>query len=107
MSAIPPNVIGSVLQSGVAQQIQSQARDRVENDRTDASRELTGRGGDEDILEIEETDGRTKVDKDGGGQGSQGRYDGAPEDEGAASDDPPTDGITRDDDGRPHLDISA
>jgi len=107
MSAIPPNVVSSVLQSGVAQQAQSQPRDRAENEQTDAARELTGRGGDEDILEIEETDARTRVNKDGGGQGSQGRHDGAPEEESSAPDDESNDGITRDDDGRPRLDISA
>ncbi|MCB9851800.1 MAG: hypothetical protein H6819_01790 [Phycisphaerales bacterium] len=108
MSSIPPNAIGSVLQSGVAQQAASQQKDRVENEQTDASRELTGRGGTEDILEIEETDGGTKVDADGGGYGSQGRYDGAPEeaaDDSMLAEDAPA--ITHDEDGRPHLDVSA
>ena len=107
MSSIPPNVVGSVLQSGVAQQAASQQRDRVENEQTDASRELTGKGGTEDILEIEETDARTKVDAEGGGWGSQGRQDSPPEeDEGVeeASEGP---GLTHDDDGTPHLDVSA
>ncbi|HPF37246.1 MAG TPA: hypothetical protein P5081_01570 [Phycisphaerae bacterium] len=108
MSSIPPNAIGSVLQSGVTQSAASQQKDRVENEQTDASRELTGRGGTEDILEIEETDGRTKVDADGGGYGSQGRYDGGPEEEGAAEEVAADEsGITRDDDGRERLDISA
>lgn len=109
MSSIPPpNVIGSVLQSGVTQQAASQAKDRAENALTDASRELTGRGGNEDILEIEETDGGTKVDADGGGYGSQGRADSPPEEEDPvdeASDQ--QDGVRRDEDGREHLDISA
>lgn len=108
MSSIPPNMIGSVLQSGVAQQAASQPKDRAENEQTDASRELTGRAGTEDILEIEATDGRTKINADGGGYGSQGRHD-APPEEDAASDEEAAErpAITHDDDGRPHLDVSA
>jgi len=107
MSAIPPNIIGSVLQSGVAQQAQSQARDRAENERTDASREMTGRGGKEDILEIEETDARTQVNAEGGGGGSQGREDSPPDEEEAATESAETPAVTHDEDGRPHLDVSA
>ena len=106
MSSIPPNAIGSVLQSGIAQQSASQHKDRVENDQTDASRELTGRGGSEDILEIEETDGRSKVDADGGGYGSQGREDSPPEEE-AVDETPDQPGITHGQDGRTHLDVPA
>lgn len=108
MSSIPPNVVGSVLQSGVAQQAQSQPKDRAENEQTDASRELTGRAGTEDILEIEETDGKTKINADGGGGGSQGRHDAPPEEDEAVdevADQQP--GIRRDEDGRERLDISA
>lgn len=107
MSSIPPNAIGSVLQSGVAQQAASQQKDRIENEQTDASRELTGRGGTEDILEIEETDGGTKVDADGGGYGSQGRQDSPPEEEAASDEGGERPAITHDADGTPHLDISA
>jgi hypothetical protein len=107
MSSIPPNVVGSVLQSGIAQQAASQQKDRAENEQTDASRELTGRGGTEDILEIEETDGRAKVDADGGGYGSQGRADSPPEEEAEVEDAIEPSVITRDEDGRAHLDVSA
>ncbi len=106
MSAIPPDIIGSVLQSGVARQAQSQGRDRIENDRTDGSRELTGRGGEEDILEIEETDGRTRVNADGGGQGSQGRYDG-PSEEDAGDADDSAQSAGRDDAHSGGLDVTA
>lgn len=106
MSSIPPHSVGSVLQSGVAQQIQSHSRDSEENLRTDASREMTGRGGSEDVLEIEETDAETRINAEGGGQGSQGRHDAPPEEE-AAEKAKSDDGVTYDDDGRPHLDISA
>jgi len=107
MSSIPPHAVGSVLQSGMAQQVQSAARDSEENLRGDASRELTGKGGSEDVIEIEETDSQTKIDAEGGGQGSQGRHDAPPEDEEAATDGQPRGGITYDDDGTPHLDISV
>ena len=107
MSAIPPHAVGSVLQSGMAQQVQSAARDSEENLRGDASRELTGKGGSEDVIEIEETDSQTKVDAEGGGQGSQGRHDAPPEEDDAAGDNKPRGGVTYDDDGTPHLDISA
>ena len=107
MSSIPPHAIGSVLQSGVAQQVQSAARDTEENRRTDASRELTGKGGSEDVLEIEETDAQTKIDAEGGGQGGQGRHDGAPEEDDTNDKATTKGGVTYDDDGTPHLDISV
>jgi hypothetical protein len=109
MSAIPPNVIGSVLQSGVTQDIQSRDRDRVENDRRDATRALTGSGAD-DIIEIEQTDtDDTQVHPDTMGAGGQGRHDAAPEEDStpdAVSDDT-AEGLTFDDNGHPHLDISV
>lgn len=108
MSAIPPNVIGSVLQSGLTQEAQSRDRDRVENDRKDAARALAGSGAD-DILEIEQTDtDDTQVHPDTMGAGGQGRHDPPPTDESDADESSShADGLTFDGDGRPHLDISA
>ncbi len=109
MSAIPPNVIGSVLQSGVAQEIQSRDRDRIDNERKDATRALTGSGAD-DVIEIEQTDtDDTQVHPDTMGAGGQGRQDAEPDDttDDAAEPDNRADGLTFDDTGQPHLDISA
>lgn len=106
MSAIPPNPIASVLQSQAAQQAQSKDRESEDNLRTDASRRLTGAGGTDDIIEIEETDtADTQVHPDTSGTGGQGRFD-APE-EYADQQQPESGGITLDEDGRPHLDLSV
>lgn len=107
MSAIPPNSISSVLQSGVAQQVQSKDRDSDDNMRTDASRRLTGAGGTGDIIEIEETDtADTEVHPDTMGTGGQGRFDAPPDEAGEAEPDAEQ-GITRGPDGQTHLDLSA
>lgn len=106
MSDIPPNAIGSVLQSGVAQRAQSKDRDSEQNLRTDASRKLAGNGT-ADIIEIEATDtDATEVHPDTTGTGGQGRYDPPPDEQ--PEPEPCDEGIvTHDDDGRPHLDLSA
>ncbi|HWL92341.1 MAG TPA: hypothetical protein VNT79_02310 [Phycisphaerae bacterium] len=108
MSAIPPNAIGSVLQSGPAQQVQSKDRDSENNLRADASRKLSGNGT-ADIIEIESTDtADTQVHPDTGGTGGQGRYDPAPDEQ---NDEPeaeqPVECLHRDAAGREHLDLSA
>lgn len=106
MSAIPPNPIASALQSQAAQQVQSKDRESEDNLRTDASRRLAGAGGTEDIIEIEETDtADTQVHADTGGTGGQGRFD-APEENPQQVEDK-SEGITVDEQGRPHLDLSA
>lgn len=106
MSAIPPNIIGSVLQSGEAQRVQSTDRDKSENAKAQAVRDSNQTTAGEDILEVEATDADTQVHADSGGLGSQGRHDAPPEEEtqDQAED---RDGITVDDEGRPHLDLSA
>ena len=105
MSAIPPNVIGSALQSGMAQQVQATEKDKADNARAQAAR--TGPGGAEDILEIEATDADTQVHTDAGGLGGQGRHDAPSEEEPEAEAPQGPDGITVDEEGRPHLDLSA
>lgn len=105
MSAIPPNVAASVLQSGLAQRVQARDKDAVESAKATAARDLNGRGGAEDILEVEATEADTQVHPDAGGLGSQGRHDAPPDEEAEAPN--PSDGITVDADGRPHLDLSA
>ncbi len=105
MSAIPPNVVSSVLQSGVAQQAQAAERDAAENARTDAARGGGRLSAGDDIIEVEATDADTQVHTDSGGLGGQGRHDPKPEEEETLLD--PDAGITLDDAGRPHLDLSA
>ncbi len=109
MSSIPPNFVGSVLQSGVAQQVQSKDRESEANTRTDASRKLSGDGGTADIIEIEETDtADTQVHSDtGGGTAGQGRYDAPAEDEAGTDEKNEEAGVIYDEHGRPHLDLSA
>lgn len=104
MSAIPPNPIASILQSGPAQAEQSRETDAARNATTDRSRGV-GSGPDA-ILEVESTDADTQVHTDSGGLGSQGRYDAAP-DEAPIAPTEDADGITTDDDGVAHVDLSA
>ena len=104
MSAIPPSVIGSVLGSPAAQAEQTRPTDATKNGQADAARKLAG--GAADILEVEATDADTQVHTDSGGAGSQGRHDAPPEEE---AQQPPEgqNGIVVDDQGVPHLDVSA
>lgn len=104
MSAIPPNAIGSVLQSGAAQAEQARVSDADRNAQAERARATSA--GPDAFLEIEATDSDTKVHTESGGTGSQGRYD-APAEEAEEEQAAPNDGITIDDEGRPHLDISA
>jgi hypothetical protein len=107
MSAIPPNIVSSVLQAGVAQQAQSAQQDAAENAKADAAKRTGGTPGFEDILEIEATDADGKVHTDAGGLGSQGRHDAPPEEQPDAASAKPSEGVTLDDNGQPHLDLSA
>lgn len=105
MSAIPPNPIASVLQSGTTQAEQARKTDADKNAEQSRAKALTG--GPDAILEVEGTDtDDTQVHTDSGGLGSQGRQDTPPgEEEQAESQDDP--GITTDESGRPHIDLSA
>lgn len=107
MSAIPPNAIASVLQSGVAQRAQATERDAAENAKAQAARDGGRSTGGEDILEVEATDADTQVHTDSGGLGSQGRHDAPAEEEPDAEASAQADGVTIDEDGRPHVDLSA
>ncbi len=109
MSAIPPNAIASVLQSGVVQRDAAKDVDAAKQASTETTRRLTG-GPDALVeLEVEATDTDTQIHSEsGGGAGGQGRHDGNPEQE------PTTDevaddgtGVTVDGAGRVHIDLSA
>lgn len=106
MSAIPPSPIASVLQSGTAQAEQARKTDADKNAELGRAKALTA--GPDAILEVEGTDtDDTQVHTDSGGLGSQGREDAPPEDENPATEDAVHGGITTDDEGRPHIDLSA
>lgn len=109
MSAIPPNAIASVLQSGVVQRDAAKDVDAAKQASTETTRKLTG-GPDALVeLEIEATDTDTQIHSDsGGGTGGQGRHDAGAEEE------PATDevtgensGVSVDEAGRVHIDLSA
>lgn len=105
MSAIPPNPIASVLQSGTTQAEQARKTDADKNAEQSRAKALTG--GPDAILEVEGTDtDDTQVHIDSGGLGSQGRQDtpAGEEEQDEAQDDA---GITTDESGRPHIDLSA
>lgn len=105
MSAIPPNPIASILQSGTTQAEQARKTDADKN--ADQARAKALIGGPDAIVEVEGTDtDDTQVHTDSGGLGSQGRQDSAPE-EGRAEEPRESPGITTDDEGRPHIDLSA
>jgi hypothetical protein len=103
MSSIPPNIIGSVLQSGPAQREQAREIDVAKSSQAEAARRAAA--GPDAFIEIEATDADTQVHTDGGGLGSQGRHDAPPEEPAAAAVDDPA--VTLDEMGRPHLDLSA
>jgi len=108
MSAIPPNagVLGSVLQSGAQQTEQTRQTDSDRNAQADRVRQTAG--GSDGVLEVEETDADTQVHHDTGGEGSQGRLDAPPEEEEQAEQAEQTEeGVTVDEHGNPHLDLSV
>ena len=103
MSAIPPNAIVSVLQSGAAQREQARDIDTAKSAQSEAARRAAV--GPDAFVEIEATDGDTQVHTDSGGLGSQGRHDAKPEEEAPKKEETPA--VVVDKNGRPHLDISA
>ncbi len=105
MSAIPPNanVLGSALQSGVQQSEQSRQTDADKNARADRARQAAA--GLDGVIQVEETDSDTQIHSDSGTGGGQGRPDAPPEEE--TEEPQPQEGITVDEQGHPHLDLSA
>lgn len=104
MSAIPPNSIASVLQSGAAQRTQSKVDDAERNARARAARQAAGR--DDAVLEVEATDDDTQVHADAEGAGGSGRntreQPGDPEETETTGD-----ALETSDDGTVHLDLTA
>ncbi len=107
MSAIPPNFIGSAIQSADAQRKASESRD-VDESRTASDRARQVARNEEMGSTVETTDADTQVHTEGGGLGSQGR-DFAEESEEPETQDAEqgSSGITTDADGQLHLDLEA
>lgn len=101
MSAIPPNLVGPLMQSSLVQGQVSAVRDSENAHRASSERRLTGA-----ILEadstVETTDSDTQVFTDAEGGGSQGRAFSEPDDQQSAPD------AVRDSlDGGDHIDLTA
>ncbi len=80
MSAMPPNVVGSVLQSHLTQHQVSVVRDTQESERDNASRRQASAVDEKDTT-VGTTDTDTQVHTDAEGTGSQGRAFSSPEEE--------------------------
>lgn len=91
------------MQAGVTQAEQARQTDAEKNAQADRARQTAG--GPDAILEVEETDADTQVHPDSGGGGGQGRHDAPPEEE--AEEQETKQGVTVDERGNQHLDISV
>ena len=72
MSAVPPNLVGPILQSHMMQRQASSVRDNEETQKATAARQQ-GVSSDEKDNTVETTDDDTEVHSDAEGTGSQGR----------------------------------
>ena len=72
MSAVPPNLVGPILQSHMMQRQASSVRDNEEAQKATAARQQ-GVASDEKDNTVETTDDDTQVHADAEGTGSQGR----------------------------------
>lgn len=72
MSAVPPNLVGPILQSNMMQRQVSSVRDNEEAQKATATRQQ-GVASDEKDITVETTDNDTQVHADAEGTGSQGR----------------------------------
>ncbi len=80
MSAMPPNVVGSVLQSHLAQHQVSAVRETEESQRDNASRRQASALDERDTT-VGTTDTDTRIHSDAEGAGGQGRAFSSPEEE--------------------------
>lgn len=101
MSAVPPNLAASILQSNLAQRQVSAVRDAERNQRTSADRQQA-RAVDQADSTVAGTDDSSEIYADAEGAGSQGRAFSNP-DEQPAPDSPAPD---QPDEGQ-HIDLSA
>ncbi len=103
MTAMPPNVVGSVLQSHMAQHQVSATRETEESQRDNASRRQASAVDERDTT-VGTTDTDTQIHSDAEGTGSQGRAFSSPEEE--AEPDADESNSPQGDEGR-NLDLTA
>ena len=72
MSSVPPNIVGPILQSNLAQRQVSGVRDNERAQQTNADQKQSAAINEKDST-VETTDNDTEVYADAEGQGSQGR----------------------------------
>lgn len=107
MSAIPPNFIGSAIQSGQAQRQAGESREVEELRNANANAKQVARNEEMDST-VETTDADTQVNTEGGGLGSQGRQSAEESEEhGQEEEDSAKGGFSVDVDGQMHLDLEA
>lgn len=82
MSAVPPNLVGPILQSPLAQHHVASIRNNEEAQRASAARQQ-GRVSEQHDKTVETTDSDTQVHTDAEGSGSQGRAFSDASDQGA------------------------
>ena len=106
MSNIPPDVIGPILQAGIAQRSAARALDNERGQQADA--DATGSKMNALAADsVGEADDDTQVFADSEGAGSQGRSDEDEQTESTAEDTSAKVGIREDDDGQLHVDLEA
>ncbi len=87
MSTIPPNLVGSILQTPFAQHQASSVRDAERTQHAAAQRQQIAAATETDTT-VETTDNDTQVHTDSEGQGSQGRAFSEPEENPPAAPEP-------------------
>ena len=103
MSSVPPNLVGPILQSNLAQRQVSQVRDNERAQETNAKRQQSNLISEKDST-VETTDDDTQIYADAEDTGSQGRAFSEPEEDQEPPADSDTD--TEREEGR-HIDFEA
>jgi hypothetical protein len=106
MSTVPPNIVGPILQTIVQQQQSAQTDDAEKARGTEQSQRMAQRS-DRAEHTVSDTDSDTAVDADAGQGGGQGRAFSEQPDQQSPETQGPEDGVTHDEEGRPHIDIQA
>jgi hypothetical protein len=107
VSAVPPNIVGPILQVPVQQQQTAQAQDADHAHGSEKSRLLAQRA-DQAEHAVEDTDGDTVVHADAGGGGGPGRaFSESPEQPSSQKQEEGEEGVRRGPDGQVHIDIQA
>ena len=104
MSGVPPNVIGSVLQSHLTMRTVASVRDNEKNQEAAATRRQN-RAIDEKDTTIDTGDENARISPDAQGSGGQGRAFSSPEEEKMVPNAPVED--EQNQDGPQHIDIEA